>query len=434
MKIATPNDLENHGPRQTNAANYKWGEIDGNVFSERINRAYEEVVRFRKNLFLLPSGSVGNWYVTEKAKFFEAMVSQHPMEKIAMKALSVMEHLLLQRASQDSTTKRNKELLTERIALWEKGDIDQLTTTAMAIQERLETHRKKMNDEELARKFARFMFTGRIRDALTLLEKHGERSSALKLTRQVQKTLAALHPEPGDFDQEVLLDGNIPPVDPVLFEPITEQLISKAVLELQGSHGPSGGDAAHWKRLTLSFGCKSKRLREAMAKFARRMCTERMDPEVLEAFLANRLVAIDKCPGVRPVGIGEAPRRIIGKGIVKVLKKDIQMAAGSYNLCAGQAVGIEALIHAMIEAFELMSTEAAFLADASNAFNRLNRKVALWNIQYICPPLTIVLYNTYGHPTRMFVLGGFELSSKEGTTQGCPLAMAMYALGVIPLI
>jgi len=94
------------------------------------------------------------------------------MEKIAMKALSVMEHLLLQRASQDSTTKRNKELLTERIALWEKGDIDQLTTTAMAIQERLETHRKKMNDEELARKFARFMFTGRMRDALTLLEKH----------------------------------------------------------------------------------------------------------------------------------------------------------------------------------------------------------------------------------------------------------------------
>lgn len=237
-----------------------------------------------------------------------------------------------------------------------------------------------------------------------------------------------------DVDQEVLLGGNIPPVDPVLFEPITEQLISKAVLELQGSHGPSGGDAAHWKRLTLSFGCKSKRLREAMAKFARRMCTERMDPEVLEAFLANRLVAIDKCPGVRPVGIGEAPRRIIGKGIVKVLKKDIQMAAGSYNLCAGQAVGIEALIHAMIEAFELMSTEAAFLADASNAFNRLNRKVALWNIQYICPPLTIVLYNTYRHPTRMFVLGGFELSSKEGTTQGCPLAMAMYALGVIPLI
>ena len=39
-------------------------------------------------------------------------------------------------------------------------------------------------------------------------------------------------------------------------------------------------------------------------------------------------VALDKCQGVRPIGIGETARRIIGRAIARVLSDDIQMAAG----------------------------------------------------------------------------------------------------------
>ena len=78
-------------------------------------------------------------------------------------------------------------------------------------------------------------------------------------------------------------------------------------------------------------------------------------------------------------------------------------------------------------------TEAMILDDATNAFNRLNRQVTLVNCEVICPALSPILTNTYRNNSWLFVDGQCMLS-KEGTTQGDPLAMAMYAIGTQPLI
>ena len=51
--------------------------------------------------------------------------------------------------------------------------------------------------------------------------------------------------------------------------------------------------------------------------------------------------------------------------------------------------------HAMKEIFDDAEYEAVILIDATNAFNTLNRKVSLHNIQYICPPFSKILINTY---------------------------------------
>ena len=55
------------------------------------------------------------------------------------------------------------------------------------------------------------------------------------------------------------------------------------------------------------------------------------------------------------------------------------------------------------------------------------------NVAHLCPVITPAIINCYRHPTRLFV-GGECLLSHEGTTQGDPLAMPMYALGVLPLV
>eukprot|EP00794_Sanderia_malayensis_P001505 gene1505-biopygen1251 len=109
-------------------------------------------------------------------------------------------------------------------------------------------------------------------------------------------------------------------------------------------------------------------------------------------------------------------------------------SAGNLQLCAGQKAGSEAAVHAISDIFEESASDVLLLVDATNAFNALNRKVLLHNIQYLCPPISTYVRNCYLIPSRLFVLGGFEISSCEGTTQGDPLAMPMYAIGIVPLL
>ena len=94
---------------------------------------------------------------------------------------------------------------------------------------------------------------------------------------------------------------------------------------------------------------------------------------------------------------------------------------------------IQAAVHSVLGNFRAEGVEAVLLVDASNAFNTLNREVALHNVQYICPSLATALINTYRVPTELFV-DGIALSSEEGTTQGDPFAMPLYALATVPLI
>ena len=112
---------------------------------------------------------------------------------------------------------------------------------------------------------------------------------------------------------------------------------------------------------------------------------------------------------------------------------DVQQVAGTIQLCAGQEAGSEAAIHAIRQVFNQDHAEGVLLIDASNAFNRLDREVALRNVQLLCPSIATVLINTYRDNAQLFV-DGETLFSQEGTTQGDPLSMPFYSLATILLI
>ena len=168
-------------------------------------------------------------------------------------------------------------------------------------------------------------------------------------------------------------------------------MIREIALRTKGSGGPPGVDANGFKRI---FSCKSFKksgvnLCEAVATMTRRLSTEYIHPRTIQPILSNRLLPLDKGEGaVRPIGVGEVIRRIVGKCVMKVIKPDVIDASGSFQVCAGLKSGSEAAVHAMHSIFEADETDAVLLIDASNAFNALNRAAALHNITVLCSSIS----------------------------------------------
>ena len=284
------------------------------------------------------------------------------------------------------------------------------------------------------------MFEGKVGAALKFLENNVD-SSVLHSTDEVAGKLKLLHPDPSKVLPQTLLVGPLPQPTPAMFHSIDEQQILKAASRTNGSGGPSMMDSKQWKRILCSKQYKNegKELREQLAKFAIKIATEIVDPMTLGVYVACRLIPLNKNPGeaetqIRPIGVGEVLRRIVGKTISWSLKEDIQDSAGPLQMSTGLRGGAEAAIHAMKNIYEEETTDAIILVDAANAFNRLNRLVALHNIQYLSNAFSTVLINTYRHPARLFIVGGGEILSNEGTTQGDTLAMAFYGIGTNPIL
>ena len=144
---------------------------------------------------------------------------------------------------------------------------------------------------------------------------------------------------------------------------------------------------------TLTYGEVGEDLRKQIALLTRKISTLNFDSNSLESFLACRLIPIDKNPGVRPIGVGEILRRIVRKVITAFRKNDVLLSSNPLEMSSGLAEGCEAAIHAMGDEFYQENTEAVLLVDAANAFNAINRKTMLHNVDVICPEISQFVNN-----------------------------------------
>ena len=271
------------------------------------------------------------------------------------------------------------------MALWGNGDIDTLLREGEAIQSNCArgsgtaatgpTKRNKL--------VSKLMLEGKVKAALRLLES-ADAAGILDATPEVHEILKSKHPSGKPLDDSAMPRGPVDDIPDVFYESISADDIS--ILGTQGGAGPSGLDAVGVKRLlSKKFRVEAKDLCEALAVTTRILCSKTVDPYTISPLLSNRLIALDKQPGVRPLGIGECFRRVIAKTVTRKFSAKLQDAAGPLQLAAGHMSDAESAVHATNKLFDSEETDGILLVDAENAFNLLNRQIALRNIQVSCP-------------------------------------------------
>ena len=262
------------------------------------------------------------------------------LESVAIWALTIMPSLILQQPSSSSSHRQCTDCLQRCLLAWQSGNIQDLLLEGRVLQNDLirRTHRKRSPAEEeasLSRSFSRLMAQGKVKAALRLLSCQSKGKvlnpddtspgveSAEAQPKTVLDTLKEKHPEASAISWDAVLDSEPPPSHPVVFERLTGDTFRHAALHCQGAAGPSGLDANCWRRLWTMFHGASKQLCEALAAATRRLCTSFIDPTIIRPFIACRLIPLSKNPGVRPIGICDTLRRIMGKAILNVIGAEI---------------------------------------------------------------------------------------------------------------
>ena len=432
--------LETGEVRDAQRQTLRWGSYntEEEIYDATL-ATYKEIATWLPNLFMIPTGKEGKEFLNEVDKTLQPFIERSPGEHHAITASLIIFPLLLQKPSKKSKTRDHKKHLKRRLELWRQGNLSDLVRECKQIQKRL--HKKRdIGENQLNKVFSKLMLQGKVSAAMKWITTNVSSSGApLDINEDVLAELRKKHPDPQPAADNTLIQGPQVPEDPTYFDQITDESIYIAAKNLKGSAGPSGLNSDGIKRALCSkaFGTATSALCDTMARVARRICTEELNPKALSGYNSCRLIPLDKNPGIRPIGISEVIRRIIGKAIMKIVKNEVIETSGSFQVCSGHPSGSEAAIHAISRIHNDDATEATMLVDATNAFNCLNREAALQNVKILCPALSVHQNNVYGRPANLFIRGENNqatLKSQEGTTQGDPTAMGWYAISTLPMI
>ena len=393
----------------------------------------------------IPAGPMRKQLALEYAKCITAAAEAPtgPEVEYALKVAYLLPWFLAQKPGRGQKGSLVCNHLQRDLNLWRRGALDDLAARAKmwAFKQRERFARRPdrtaVSVEEavpmkLATAVQEAVSVGKLARASQVLLEAGKGGGPLRLDAEVKRKLEALHPAPLEPVSPAPPEARAPPG---VYDEVDGGFVRTLVTDLRGAPGPSGWTTDITRKLCRDACREGDLLCDAIAALTRRVA----ESELLEGFLGPltccRLVALEKGKGgVRPVGVGEALRRLICKAISRVARAELQAACGAMQTCGGVAGGCEAAARVIQRLWEEDDTECVVLIDATNAFNSVSRAQALRATWGRCPALGRALQNLYGCTSALLLEDGSALESQEGTTQGCPLGMAMFAVASMPLI
>ena len=85
---------------------FLWNDtIEGSDFVDRVTAAYDEVVHWKRNLFVVPFGKVGKEFVLELSCLFRSYGEKTSLECIALKTAMLFCTLLLQKPHRTASSR-----------------------------------------------------------------------------------------------------------------------------------------------------------------------------------------------------------------------------------------------------------------------------------------------------------------------------------------
>ena len=114
-----------------------------------------------------------------------------------------------------------------------------------------------------------------------------------------------------------------------------------------GGAGPVGTDSVSLQHWLLCFGADSGELWMIVGDFTEWLSNWQPLWAAYHTIMSGRLIALDKQPGIRPVGVGETCRRLMAKCLLRVTGQEVKAACGTDELVRVVEAGIEGGIHDM---------------------------------------------------------------------------------------